>query len=88
MTNAMTECDFHRANKREHIASLLAEAQRVICSPQSDAMAAAWRVADAGLLLRQLLEADSPPRQQMGLDVPTSRGAVLPGLRQLTEGGK
>ncbi len=72
-----TDNDFHTVNQREHIASLLGEAQRVILSPQ-DAECAAWRIADAGLLLRQLLEADKERQPLIGVDQPTGRGAVLP----------
>jgi hypothetical protein len=42
-------------------------------SPQN----AAWRIADAGLLLRRSLE-DSGHENLIGLDRPTGRGAVLP----------
>lgn len=69
---------FHTMNQREHIASLLGEAQRVILSPHDEADCAAWRIADAGLLLRQLLEADKERQPLIGVDQPTGRGAILP----------
>lgn len=73
-----TNDDFHSNNQREHIASLLGEAQRAILSTHDDAACAAWRIADAGLLLRQLIEADSQRLPTIGLDEPTGRGARLP----------
>lgn len=55
-----TESDFHTHNQREHIASLLSDAQQVILSHSGEAQSAARLVEHASLLLRQLVAADTP----------------------------
>ena len=62
--------------QREMIAALLAEAIRNITGAGHRDDSAAWRVADAGLLLRELMEEDN--NNLPGLDKPTGRGALLP----------
>lgn len=60
------------------IASLLETAAMLI--RHGETANAAWRVADAGLLLRQHLE-EKGHQSLIGLDQITGRGAVLPSLK-------
>lgn len=47
---------------------------------QGDLLSAAWRLADAGLILRQLIEEQDPPglHSLTGYARRTGRGAILP----------
>ncbi len=67
---------FDTTHQRELIAALLAEAIQYITNSSRFDDSAAWRVADAGLLLRELMEEDND--NLPGLDKPTGRGALLP----------
>ena len=59
----------------EFVAYLLEEAAR--CLRVNELGQAAWRVADAGLMLRELCEGQGKANV-IGLDCPTGRGAMLP----------
>ena len=71
---------FDTTHQRELIAALLAEAIQYITNSSRFDDSAAWRVADAGLLLRELMEEDN--NNLPGLDKPTGRGALLPTTTQ------
>ncbi len=75
------DTQFDTVPQRETIAALLAEAIRHITEAGRHDDCAAWRVADAGLLLRALLEEDNN-NDLLGLDKPTGRGALLPNKTQ------
>lgn len=62
-------------NQHKEIATMLEQAAAMIRGGQPHR--AAWRVADAGVLLRDLLES-MPESDLCGLDRPTGRGAALP----------
>lgn len=59
--------NFQHFNSREHIAHLLAEAQEQVLTVGNLESAAA-RVADAGLLLRQLVSQDNQMPQEVNRD--------------------
>ncbi len=59
------------------IATLLREAAKFVEHQSLDQ--AAWRIADASLLLRQRMEG---VHDVLGLDVPTGRGALLGGKKR------
>jgi len=66
-------------NRRETIAAELESAARILrenARGERDG-SVAWRVADAGLMLRRLIEANGDTDVQ-GVDVPTGMGAMLP----------
>lgn len=65
---------------RKHIAERLRMAAQLIeTEDRINDRRAAWRVADAGLLLRRLMERDGPLEPQaLGINVPTGMGALLP----------
>lgn len=71
--------EFKAPTRREIIAALLATAAAQL--RQSDSLAkdaaVAWRVADAGAMLRQFIEG-SGGTGLIGVDEPTSMGSVLP----------
>lgn len=69
---------FTNMNQREHIASLLSQATALILSSDTYPQSAAEPLADAGLLLRQLIEHEQPTEPTPGFSHPTVRGAVLP----------
>lgn len=66
-------------SERELIANLLETAARILRSnPQGDHDgSAAWRIADAGLMLRREIEF-SGWTDVCGVDSPTGMGAILP----------
>lgn len=50
-----------------------------VTRPPDALTAAAWRVADAAMLLRTALHANPPNRTVLGFNAPTGRGAILGG---------
>lgn len=70
--------EFDTLSDRTLIVGLLREAIQHLATPGGDDGSAAWRVADAGLLLRQLFEADNERDPIIGVDLMTERGAALP----------
>jgi len=59
------------------IAAVLEAAARILRSGDNPARAA-WRVADAGLSLHELIEADGEHDDVQGVHWPTGMGAMLP----------
>jgi len=68
---------FTTMNQREHIASLLSQATTLILASDTYPQSAAAPLADAALLLRDLIEAEQPAAAVPGYDVRTSRGGLL-----------
>jgi len=62
----------------DELANLLRAAASYVEGPSLDS--AAWRVADACLLLRERLAAS---HHVIGLDIPTGRGAVMGGKKRI-----
>lgn len=65
----------------EEIASHLRTAANYLTSKNPVYGSAVWRVADAGLLLRELIETRGSCLDRRLLETPTGRGAVLPKYR-------
>jgi len=65
--------------QREYIAAELEDAANILkMNPRGGRDdSASWRIADAGLMLRRLIE-QSGDKDVQGVDVPTGMGAMLP----------